>query len=218
MANQNDVIAYLRDNPEFFKENEQLLADLVLPNSSGDAPFAERQIQVLRERDDWQKARMAFIVDSAMANQKLENDLLSLSITLLADDGTLAGSHRISGALCKLFDVAEAIVLTADDDLGIDADAREQLHQRVGHLESVCDDRVSSSLRQALFGENHDCIRSCAFVPVVFEGDLDGVLVFGSQAEERFQPDMAVDYLDRIGRLIGAWRRGNASKGAPTNG
>ena len=46
-----DVATYLKANPEFFIEQEDLLADLSLPHESGKAiSLLERQVTILRDR------------------------------------------------------------------------------------------------------------------------------------------------------------------------
>ena len=46
-----DVASYLKTNPEFFIEQEDLLADLSLPHESGKAiSLLERQVTILRDR------------------------------------------------------------------------------------------------------------------------------------------------------------------------
>src|SRR5690554_3034051 len=47
-----EVAEYLRQNPAFFVEHDDLLADLLIPHQSGQAvSLVERQVKLLRERN-----------------------------------------------------------------------------------------------------------------------------------------------------------------------
>ena len=48
---EDEVVAYLRSNPDFFVKQADLLAEISLPHESGSAiSLPERQINILRER------------------------------------------------------------------------------------------------------------------------------------------------------------------------
>ena len=187
-----DVAAYLKQNPTFFNEYGEMLADLDLENG---APFHQRQIEILRKRNDQEKERYEMVVESARNNQALERSVHEFACNLLT--GKNADAESIVKQLVSGFDVDGArICLQGHGDL--EAESLELLIQRVRHGSSVCDDRVSSALLISLFGEDSG-IRSCAFVPL-----SKGVLVMGARDADRFVPGMGPIYLDRIGELVSA--------------
>ncbi len=190
--NSEDVAAYLKQNPAFFNEYGDMLADIEIEPG---APFHQRQIEVLRKRNSEEKQRYEMVVESARNNQALERSVHEFACNLLAsksdDDGVIAG-HLVSG-----FGV-EAVRLCRSKDSELASEDIELLIQRVKHGSSICDDRVSSSLLVALFGEGNT-ISSCAFVPL-----KQGVLVLGSNDPKKFVPGMGPIYLDRIGDLVSA--------------
>ena len=227
MPKSREVADYLKTHPEFFAEYPDLLA-ANLPAAADAVPahkrIHERQVQALRERQDRQQARFDQVLDTARSNQDLDFGLHQIAVALLNPDDMDAKDPTAPGALVKSrFDMDEvAIFLSAPLSTKADAKKSEQktkqtipdaqvdyerLSQRVEHLGSVCDDRVSSQLGTALFPDAA-AIASCAFVPITHQQKLYGVMVLGSADRERFQPDMGVLILDRLGQLLGAYLAG----------
>jgi uncharacterized protein len=66
------VIDYLRQHPDFFVQQEDLLCDLTLRHDSGPAvSLLERQVSVLRERNMQMRRRLAAMVEIARENDTL---------------------------------------------------------------------------------------------------------------------------------------------------
>ena len=207
MSKAQDVIEFLKSNPRFLLENEDLIADLDTAEEQSGNVFYERQLKVLRERENQQKARLELIVDGARDNQKLESDLTEVAIRLLSHDSSNELPAAMVVALVKRqFNIKGAVVLLNSDG---DRHAKyDEVRQRVMHKSSICDDRVSSQLMQGLFEEEYEAIKSCAFVPLTFDDQLIGVMILGSNSAERFQPGVGVMFLDRLGQLVAAYIKG----------
>lgn len=187
-----DVAAFLKRNPAFFTEYGEMLADLEVDSG---APFHQRQIEVLRKRNDQEKERYEMVVESARNNQALEKSVHEFACNLLSCDSAM--TDAIVEYLKTGFGVDGARICEPGDD-AVDAGEFELMAQRVRHGSSICDDRVSTTLLNALFGADHG-IRSCAFVPL-----RRGVMVLGSRDVEKFVPGMGPIYLDRVGELVSA--------------
>ncbi len=213
MPKSREVADYLKDHPEFFAEHSDLLDAMNLPEQPGQPPaherIHERQVRALRERHEQQQARLDLIVDTARSNQDLARGLHQVAVNLLGLDDLDPEDPAAPGRLVKArFDI---------DDVAVFLSARQQdfppqvdyalLCQRVEHLASVCDDRVSSKLGAALFPDAA-AIQSCAFIPITHGQKFYGVMVLGSADRQRFQPDMGVLILDRLGQLLGAYLAG----------
>ena len=229
MPKSREVADYLKAHPEFFAEYPDLLV-AINQSAAADAVPAhkrihERQVQALRERNQRQQARFDQLLDTAHSNHDLDFGLHQIVIALLNPDDIDAKDPSAPARLVKSrFDMDEvAIFLSAKPPAKKSAQKDghktkqqtkqkpaaaqvdyEMLSQRVEHLGSVCDDRVSSQLGTALF-PHAAAIASCAFVPITHQQKLYGVMVLGSADRERFQPDMGVLILDRLGQLLGAY-------------
>ena len=97
-----DVAAYLKNNPTFFKEHGEILADV---DVEGADPFQRRQIEVLRERHNAEKMRYELVVESARNNMALEQSLHQLACSLLSRGCRQAA--QIERLLEEEFDVGE---------------------------------------------------------------------------------------------------------------
>ena len=78
------VVRYLREHPEFFARHPRLLAELSLPHEAGTAvSLVERQVTLLRERNIDTRKRLAQLVDAAHTNDALFEKTRRLTLALL---------------------------------------------------------------------------------------------------------------------------------------
>lgn len=227
MPNARKIADYLRKNPQFLVEHPDLLAELQLPqpadsaaDSDSDSPppavderFRQRQVEVLRAQRQQQQARMDVMLDAARSNRDLERGLHHIALDLLdpnphdlndQDPQTPAALVQARFAL----DYAAIFLSSRQQHLDPQVDY-PSLCQRVAHLASVCDDRVSAKSAAAWFPQAASAtIGSCAFIPLAHRRNLRGVMILGAEDETRFQPDLGVWVLDRLGQLIGAYFAG----------
>ena len=197
MTKSEEVAEYLRQNPAFFEEHQDVLAGLQVGDDQ--QPFHKRQVQVLKQRHSAEQARYAKVVDSARNNQELELSLHQLAQKLLRE---ARGTPEKAQAIIADHFSLEHVKACVDEKQS--GEEFELTKKRVLHGASVCDDRVSSRLLGALFGENNT-VKSCAFIPLKCEQNIVGIAVLGSVDRDRFQPGMGTIYLDRIGELVGAF-------------
>ena len=55
---EDQVVGYLRRNPDFFARHDDLLAEISLPHDSGSAiSLLERQVNILRERAEQKQGK-----------------------------------------------------------------------------------------------------------------------------------------------------------------
>lgn len=204
-----EVIDYLRANPDFFEQNEDLLVELGLGDVGGSALFYEKQLQVLKDRLTHHQAKIEFIVDSVRSNQKLESDFLQVAVNLLAQkDSGDSPVQTVNRLMKRQFNVGESVIILKSDAIGPGRLCHDSVCQRVAHKGSVCEDRLSSALRESIFGHGTQSVQSCAFIPLLFEEELLGVMVLGADSRTRFRPGIGVMFLNRLGLLIGGYLHG----------
>src|SRR5680860_803746 len=69
---REEVAEYLRNNPDFFIDQDELLRSLTLPHDSGRAiSLVERQVHLFREQRDTLRHEMAELVSIARHNDRL---------------------------------------------------------------------------------------------------------------------------------------------------
>ncbi|MFB0988682.1 MAG: DUF484 family protein, partial [Gammaproteobacteria bacterium] len=118
-----EVANYLKANPEFFIEQEGLLADLSLPHESGKAiSLIERQVTILRNRGADARQKLNNLLENARNNDQLFDTTRSLVLALLrAKDVTeIAGvaqdqlSDHANIDSCEVILVAKKSLKVAD--------------------------------------------------------------------------------------------------------
>ena len=172
-----------------------------------DSRLQNRQMQVLRERNAKQQARIDAIMAAARGHQDLQLDMHNLAVELLAGQFNSTHDEKLQAPIKLIktrFAIDHIALCLASQQHKFTEIDYSLLCQRVKHLGSVCDDRISAKLQTALFPAATK-IGSCAFVPIVYEKNLRGVMVLGAMDNQRFLPNMGVTILDRLGQLIGAY-------------
>jgi uncharacterized protein YigA (DUF484 family) len=212
-----DVSDYLQTYPDFFERHEQLLAKLRLPHlrESGAVSLVERQVEVLRERNQTLERKLKELVDVARSNDALADRIHRLSQRLIRASGLTATIAAIETSLREDFDAAHSVLVLflpaaraleaeagrfvrAGDAGGAELKSFETLLQsgkpRCG--------QIRDTQRDYLFGKDTVEIASVALTPIGPKGSI-GLLALGAGDVERFHPAMSTEFLSRIGELVG---------------
>ena len=204
-----EVIDFLNQNPSFLLQHIEQLSEAEFSAGKNKSRFLEKQLETLKERESRQKRQLEWIVDSARSQRRQEEFFVEFAVSLLSDGYDKRDPEDWVAELVKQqFSIEEAVVLRDEPDSPCRPDWFEEVCQRVSHRSSVCDDRVSSTLLELLFGDRADRVESAAFVPLLYHDSMTGVLVLGAFDVKRFHPDLGVDLLDRLGQLIGGYLGG----------
>lgn len=209
------VIDYLQQNPDFFLENEALLAGLHIPHESGVAvSLVERQIQLLRHRVTQYENRLRDMIESGHKNQRLQESLHRLSINLFMTDSLDDVIAVLNDELRNHLDIDHVSVRVLSDNLNhVNSqperylnrkdDKLVQLFQKVIQEKRIQCGRVTEEQLATVFSADADAIQSAVIVPLA-NAETFGLITMGSSDPQRFHPGMAVDYLARMGELISA--------------
>jgi uncharacterized protein YigA (DUF484 family) len=217
VINDNSVADYLQAYPDFFERNSQLLTKLRLPHlrdSASTVSLVERQVEVLRERNQALERKLKELVDVARSNDALADRIHRLSQRLIRAHTLLESINAIETSLREDFDAMHSVlVLFLEEARSLEPDAGQFL--RVG---SAADEdiktfeslltagkprcgQVRDAQRDYLFGKDAVAIGSVALTPLGQKGAL-GILAIGASDAERFHPGMSTEFLSRIGELV----------------
>jgi uncharacterized protein YigA (DUF484 family) len=213
---EDAVADYLQQNPEFFERHAPLLAKLKLPHGRGTATVSlvERQVLVLRDKNDKLEARLRELIEVARDNDVLASKIHRLACRLLRARTAPALIDSLEGSLREDFGASEWILLLAPaTDSGfskissrhlriVDAMAHElKMFETLFESGRPRCGQIRDSQRDYLFGADTIEIASAALVPLG-ENASAGLLAIGSPDTERFHPTMSTDFLARIGNLV----------------
>jgi uncharacterized protein YigA (DUF484 family) len=224
-VSEETIAGYLQHNPDFFERHAPLLAKLKLPHGRGAATVSlvERQVLVLRDKNEKLEARLHELIGVARDNDTLASKIHRLACRLIRARNAATLIDVLESSLREDFGASEWLILLAPAaDSGfrsvtsrhlriIDATAAElkMFETLFASAKPRCG-QIRDSQRDFLFGTGTVEIGSAALVPLGPQA-ASGLLAIGSPDTERFHPTMSTEFLARIGDLVseavGAERR-----------
>jgi uncharacterized protein len=215
--NDASVAEYLQAYPDFFERNGPLLAKLRLPHLRGDGAtvsLVERQVEVLRERNQGLERKLKELVEVARANDALADRIHRMSQRLIRAHGLQETIGALETSLREDFGAMHSVlVLFLEDASSMEAAAGRFLRAgdpagaEIKSFESLMQSgkprcgQIRDSQRDYLFGKDSIEIGSVALTPLGLKGGL-GILAIGASDAERFHPGMSTEFLSRIGELV----------------
>ena len=217
VINDVSVADYLQTFPDFFERHSSLLTKLRLPHvrdSGATVSLVERQVEVLRERNQSLERKLKELVDVARANDALADRIHRLSQRLIQAHTLRDTINAIETSLREDFEAMHAVLVlfleearpleseggrflraanAADDDIRSFETLLSNAKPRCG--------QIRDSQRDYLFGKDSVEIGSVALTPLGAKGSL-GLLAIGASDAERFHPAMSTEFLSRIGELV----------------
>jgi uncharacterized protein YigA (DUF484 family) len=214
--NDSSVGEYLQTYPDFFERNSQLLTKLRLPHlrdMGATVSLVERQVEVLRERNQSLERKLKELVDVARANDALADRIHRLSQRLIRVHTLIESVNAIETSLREDFDAMHSVlVLFLEQARSLEGAGRfircaTPADADIKSFESLMNSgkprcgQIRDAQRDYLFGKDSIEIGSVALTPLGPKGEL-GILAIGASDAERFHPAMSTEFLSRIGELV----------------
>jgi uncharacterized protein YigA (DUF484 family) len=175
--------------------------------------LVERQVEVLRERNQSLDRKLKELVDVARANDALADRIHRLSQRLIRAHTLLETIGAVETSLREDFDAMHSVlVLFLEQARSLEVAGRflrsaEPTDPDIKSFESLLQSgkprcgQVRDGQRDYLFGADSVEIGSVALTPLGPKGEL-GILAIGASDAERFHPAMSTEFLSRIGELV----------------
>ncbi len=214
--NDLSVTQYLETYPDFFERNVALLAKLRLPHlreSSATVSLVERQVEVLRDRNQTLERKLAELLNVARANDALASRIHCLSQRLIRGRTLLETINALETSLREDFDARNSVLLLfMEQARDLEAAGRflktaDPTDDVVKTFESLLQSgkprcgQIRDAQRDYLFGKDSIEIGSVALAPLGAKGAL-GLLAIGASDTDRFHPAMSTEFLTRISELL----------------
>ena len=214
LATDLQLISLLRENPDILNRHPELLSVLEVSHRSGGAvSLIERQVAVLRQKNQTQEKQLLDLVEVARDNDRLAEIRHQLSVNLLSshdiDDvinivldafkTALSADH----AVVKLFS-EDKDLMEQHSNLYVDKndEALSAFKTMMQHKNTVCG-KSTKEQKAYLFDDKADSIKSVAVIPLVAGANL-GLIGLGANDKARFNASMGTDFLSQIGELVSA--------------
>jgi len=206
------TIDYLHKNHDFFNHHPAILGSIEIPHESGAAvSLIERQIGILREQNTQQKIHLAELIEIANDNEKSNQRIHKLILSLLDCNGIDACEVVLDDILCDDFSVdAVALRLFVEpqpeqpEHLFIKTDSvlSNELDKLLNTRKPMCGYFKKLPLEE-LFEDKAQSIASLAILPLYIEkNNCFGALIMASNNVRRFSSDSGTLFLERLGETL----------------
>jgi hypothetical protein len=202
----NAIAQYLIDNPQFFEEHADLLADVKLSSTLGGRAVSlqERQMEVLRHKYHALELRLAELMRIGQENDAITQKFQQWARSLLLARNDVDLPHVLIDGLQTIFGVPYATLRlwnVAEDfsHTWFAADVSEDARLFANGLNAPFCGKNNDFEVVTWIDEAQD-IQSVAMLPLRRDGAAEafGLLVLGSPDPTRYTSEMATDFLVKI--------------------
>jgi hypothetical protein len=204
-----EVVRYLQDNPGFFEDCAESLAQIYIPHPHGGRaiPIAERQILTLREKSRMLEGKLAELIRFGEENDAIGEKMHRLCLALLSAGELQALLQALYFNLREDFAVPHAALRiwgSAREGIEFAAVSEEARRYAAGLEHPFCGPDANPEVL-GWFGDTAVQLRSIACVALRGGGgECFGMLALASEDAARFYPEMGTLYLKRLGELASA--------------
>lgn len=208
---EQQMLAYLKSNPAFFEHHPNLLADIYVPSphGKGAVSLAERQQLAQRDKIRVLESKLAQLMALGKQNDSIGDKMHMLTMQLLKAHSLMKLVEATSQSLNQDFNVPYVAIRVwkpiktrkdTQQDILLEADAplavwvKTLIKPYCGHRPEVSPDTELGEGVQA---------KSYAIVPLKSE-QVFGALIMASDDVKRFEPDMGLQFLERMSDLLSA--------------
>jgi uncharacterized protein YigA (DUF484 family) len=194
-----DVVQYLKSNPQFFDTHAEMLAEITIPHPYGGrtVSLSERQMLTLREKNKGLEKKLHEVLGFAAENDVLQNKVHQFTLALFGAHDLMGLQDIVMRNLREIFAVPN-VALHVWKGLPPSAEVlafADQLQQ------PVC---AHHPVHETLtwFGEAASHLQSFAYLPLRNGQQSIGLLVLASEDVQRFYPEMGTVFLHRIAETV----------------
>lgn len=218
-ARQRDeelVADYLQANPDFFEQHKELLLAMRIPHgSAGAISLVERQVATLRQNNRQLEGKLRDLVDVARSNDKLAEKVHDLATRLLAAGNRAQAVGVAEELLRSSFNADHTVLVLFDFSLADEFGDENRFLRLIERSDPAVSPfktflqrgtprcgKIRDSQRAFLFGPDAEEVGSAALIPLGVNA-ATGFLAIGSRDAEYFHPGKSMDFLSRLGDLLG---------------
>lgn len=206
------VIEFLKANPDFFTTNADLLADLnfVHDTKGGAVSLIQRQVELLRTHLSQNRDRLVELARNAKHNESLLKRFQELCVALASAEDQNHTLNILQRTICLDFGLSLLKVVVIENTW---QDAGEQIielsQQDFREFSNsiynipIYLGKTPPKLREGVLAAKNELARSIALIKIKY-GDSEGYILVGSKDENHFQNDMGTEFVTFIGEYVNA--------------
>jgi uncharacterized protein YigA (DUF484 family) len=203
------VVNYLKQHPEFFEEQADFLATVMIPHPHGGRaiPISERQILTLRDKSKLLEDKLRELLEFGEQNDAIGEKLHRLTLALVAARNVEAVVAALHFNLREDFAVPHTVLRLWPEGAHAQLPEFDAVSPATRDFaESLSNPYCSAHAMVDTgdwFGEAGGQLRSFAYVALK-NGQTFGLLAMASEDAQRFYPEMGTLYLKRLGEIAAA--------------
>lgn len=203
------VADFLRENPEFFLRQRDLLGELRIPHNVAPAvSLIEHQVDALRKEKRRLRWRLDDLLRVARENDRVAELLHRLTLELLDSPGLDATLVTLRDGLRADFraDIVNLVLIgetLPQANVAVLAPGHRDVARMSEHFRGnrPVVGRLSREQMRLAFGEHADDVQSAAVIPLD-DTATRGLVAIGSRDPERYRGDQGTVFLTRLGDLV----------------
>ncbi len=209
-VDEQQVLDYLRDNPDLLRRHHDVLRQMDIPHGTGDGAVSliEYQVNMLRDEARELSSRLEDLLEIARDNDRLAEQLHRFTLELLAADDLEAVLVALRDGLRQDFraDVVQVLLVgeglpgSGVPVLASDETQAEQLEAHFPGNTPVVG-KLDQERLALVFADQADGLESAAVIPLD-ESPLRGFIAIGSRDPDRYQDDQGTVFLSQLGALV----------------
>lgn len=194
-----EVAQYLLDNPQFFDQHLDTLAQINLPHPHGGRTISlsERQLVALREKNKELEKTLREMISTAQDNDALQHKVHEFVVALFAGRDLATLTELIPHLIGDIF----AVPHTALRLWQTTPPSAEVMAFADAQTQPVCLHHAAHDSAE-WFGEHAGQLHSFAYLPLHAGAESIGMLVLASEDKQRFYPGMGTVFLKRIAEAV----------------
>ncbi len=192
---EEDVARFLQDNPQFFENHSDTLAQINLahPHGGRTISLSERQLLALREKNKELEKKLSEMISFAHENEVLQHKVHEFITALFAARDLATLQEMIPRLLRDIFAVPHSVLRLWQ----LDPPSTEILTFTDEMTQPVCLHQAAHDTA-AWFGEITPSLHSYSYLPLYAGNETIGLLILASEDKQRFYPGMGTVFLQRI--------------------
>ena len=205
-----DVRSFLRNHPDFFDNNSDILETMVIHHKTdGAISIVERHLQKLQEKNKLLNEKLNHLIENADQNQKIFESVMTLTLKMLSAHDLKSFLDILSESFKNDFKLEFYSLILFDEDISVDhpivvSTSQIELEEKIPRLISLKEPiggQFSSEDFHALFNYSDQINNSAAICKIGQEIPL-GFLAIGSSDHSLYHESDSRYFLSHLSNLI----------------
>lgn len=207
-----EIIEFLNANPDFFKENADVLTSLnFIHETNGTAvSLIQRQVELLRNHLSQNREKLGELARNAKHNESLLKRFQELCVALATATDHNHTLNILQRTICLDFGLSLLEVLVVEGTWENPSEQIVELSSKDYRTFSssiynlpVYLGKAPDKLRETVLAEKNEVARSIALIKINY-AKHEGYILVGSKDEHHFQNDMGTEFVNFIGEYVNA--------------